>query len=154
MSQISNIQFTFEYCFQEFANDGLRTLCLASKDISESYWNTWKAKHHEARYYQSTALSLCNVCQYGAVFMPFLQWFFILVPFSRSFSFWCLFRGYFHFGAFLTVVFILMPFIKSFFILVTFSVMYIYCQFLSCFSFVQLFSFWDLLCNSFISKPE
>ncbi|XP_048732030.2 phospholipid-transporting ATPase ID-like isoform X2 [Ostrea edulis] len=32
----------------EFANDGLRTLCLASKDISESYWNTWKAKHHEA----------------------------------------------------------------------------------------------------------
>lgn len=34
---------------QEFANDGLRTLCLASKDIPEDYWKTWNAKHHEAR---------------------------------------------------------------------------------------------------------
>lgn len=32
----------------EFANDGLRTLCLASKDIPEDYWKTWNAKHHEA----------------------------------------------------------------------------------------------------------
>ncbi|XP_061173157.1 phospholipid-transporting ATPase ID-like isoform X1 [Saccostrea echinata] len=32
----------------EFANDGLRTLCLASKDISEDFWNVWKVKHHEA----------------------------------------------------------------------------------------------------------
>ncbi|XP_022330149.1 phospholipid-transporting ATPase ID-like isoform X3 [Crassostrea virginica] len=32
----------------EFANDGLRTLCLASKDIPEELWKSWSAKHHEA----------------------------------------------------------------------------------------------------------
>lgn len=39
-------------------------------------------------------------------------------PFSclsyNGFSFWCLFRGHFHFGAFFEVIFILVPFLQSF----------------------------------------
>jgi len=35
---------------QEFAQDGLRTLCLAVKDISEKEWAVWQSKHHEARF--------------------------------------------------------------------------------------------------------
>uniref|UniRef100_A0A146MAI4 Phospholipid-transporting ATPase n=1 Tax=Lygus hesperus TaxID=30085 RepID=A0A146MAI4_LYGHE len=31
-----------------FAGDGLRTLCLAVKDLDEEYFNSWKARHHEA----------------------------------------------------------------------------------------------------------
>ncbi|XP_076059333.1 ATPase phospholipid transporting 8B isoform X2 [Oratosquilla oratoria] len=32
----------------KFASDGLRTLCLAVKDLEESYFQDWKARHHEA----------------------------------------------------------------------------------------------------------
>ena len=35
-----------------FAGEGLRTLCLAVKDLDESYYNEWKERHHAA----STAL--------------------------------------------------------------------------------------------------
>lgn len=38
----------------KFAGDGLRTLCLAVRDLDEKYFNQWKARHHEA------ALSLDN----------------------------------------------------------------------------------------------
>ncbi|BES87630.1 E1-E2 ATPase [Nesidiocoris tenuis] len=31
-----------------FAGDGLRTLCLAVRDLDEDYFNGWKARHHEA----------------------------------------------------------------------------------------------------------
>ncbi|XP_064618888.1 phospholipid-transporting ATPase ID-like isoform X5 [Lineus longissimus] len=32
----------------DFANEGLRTLCLAQKDISEEYYNSWKKDYHDA----------------------------------------------------------------------------------------------------------
>ncbi|XP_045128293.1 phospholipid-transporting ATPase ID-like isoform X3 [Portunus trituberculatus] len=31
-----------------FAGDGLRTLCLAYKDLEEDYFQDWKSRHHEA----------------------------------------------------------------------------------------------------------
>lgn len=31
-----------------FAGDGLRTLCLAYKDLEENYFQNWKSRHHEA----------------------------------------------------------------------------------------------------------
>lgn len=31
-----------------FAGDGLRTLCLAYKDLEEDYFQNWKTRHHEA----------------------------------------------------------------------------------------------------------
>ncbi|XP_069187233.1 phospholipid-transporting ATPase ID isoform X2 [Procambarus clarkii] len=31
-----------------FAGDGLRTLCLAYKDLDEDYFQNWKSRHHEA----------------------------------------------------------------------------------------------------------
>ncbi len=34
--------------YQDFAQEGLRTLCLASKEIDPSYYVEWKKKHHEA----------------------------------------------------------------------------------------------------------
>lgn len=37
-----------------FAGDGLRTLCLAVRELDENYFNQWKARHHEA------ALSMDN----------------------------------------------------------------------------------------------
>lgn len=37
---------------QEFAGEGLRTLVLAHKELDEAYFQSWKARHHEA----STAL--------------------------------------------------------------------------------------------------
>ena len=33
---------------QEFANEGLRTLALAYKDLEEDYFSQWKQRHHEA----------------------------------------------------------------------------------------------------------
>ncbi|XP_038076236.1 phospholipid-transporting ATPase ID-like isoform X3 [Patiria miniata] len=33
---------------QDFAGEGLRTLCLAMKDIDEDYYQAWKRKHHAA----------------------------------------------------------------------------------------------------------
>lgn len=38
----------------KFAGEGLRTLCLAYRDIEESFYDDWKTRHHEA------ALSLDN----------------------------------------------------------------------------------------------
>ena len=35
---------------QEFAGAGLRTLCLAVKEIDESYFEDWKRRYHLARY--------------------------------------------------------------------------------------------------------
>lgn len=35
--------------FQEFAQEGLRTLCLAVKDISSSEYTSWARKFKEAR---------------------------------------------------------------------------------------------------------
>jgi hypothetical protein len=35
---------------QSFAQDGLRTLCCAVKDISPAYFHEWKIRHHAARY--------------------------------------------------------------------------------------------------------
>ncbi|XP_014251342.1 phospholipid-transporting ATPase ID [Cimex lectularius] len=32
----------------KFAGDGLRTLCLAVRDLDEAYFNLWKQRHHEA----------------------------------------------------------------------------------------------------------
>ncbi|XP_023245345.1 phospholipid-transporting ATPase ID [Copidosoma floridanum] len=32
----------------KFAGEGLRTLCLSTKDLDESYFNDWKQRHHEA----------------------------------------------------------------------------------------------------------
>ncbi|KAL1117506.1 hypothetical protein AAG570_003825, partial [Ranatra chinensis] len=32
----------------KFASDGLRTLCLAVRDLDENFFTQWKAKHHEA----------------------------------------------------------------------------------------------------------
>lgn len=32
----------------KFAGDGLRTLCLAVRDLDENYFNQWKSRHHEA----------------------------------------------------------------------------------------------------------
>ena len=40
----------FIFILQLFAQDGLRTLCLAYKDIDENTYNDWKTKHHAARY--------------------------------------------------------------------------------------------------------
>jgi hypothetical protein len=42
------------YMFQKFAGEGLRTLCLAVRDLDEMFFNDWKHRHHEA------ALSLDN----------------------------------------------------------------------------------------------
>lgn len=32
-------------CFQEYAADGLRTLALAYRDVSEDEWETWSESH-------------------------------------------------------------------------------------------------------------
>ena len=40
--------------FQKFAGEGLRTLCLAVRDLDEMFFNDWKHRHQEA------ALSLDN----------------------------------------------------------------------------------------------
>jgi len=42
------------YVFQKFAGEGLRTLCLAVRDLEEMFFNDWKHRHQEA------ALSLDN----------------------------------------------------------------------------------------------
>lgn len=34
---------------QDYAHEGLRTLCLAQKEISEGEYSAWEQKHHEAR---------------------------------------------------------------------------------------------------------
>ena len=34
---------------QDYAHEGLRTLCLAQKEIPESEYIAWEQKHHEAR---------------------------------------------------------------------------------------------------------
>ena len=34
---------------QDYAHEGLRTLCLAQKEIPESEYMDWERKHHEAR---------------------------------------------------------------------------------------------------------
>ena len=34
---------------QDYAHEGLRTLCLAQKEIPESEYMAWEQKHHEAR---------------------------------------------------------------------------------------------------------
>ena len=39
--------------FQEFAQEGLRTLCLAVKDISNTEYTTWAKKFKEARFVYS-----------------------------------------------------------------------------------------------------
>lgn len=33
---------------QKFAGEGLRTLCLASRDLDEEFFNDWKQRHQEA----------------------------------------------------------------------------------------------------------
>ena len=33
---------------QKFAGEGLRTLCLAVRDVDEAYFEDWKDRHHEA----------------------------------------------------------------------------------------------------------
>ncbi len=33
---------------QKFAGEGLRTLCLAIRDVDEAYFEDWKERHHEA----------------------------------------------------------------------------------------------------------
>lgn len=33
---------------QKFAGEGLRTLCLATRDLDEDYFNNWKQRHQEA----------------------------------------------------------------------------------------------------------
>lgn len=33
---------------QKFAGEGLRTLCLATRDLDEEYFNNWKQRHQEA----------------------------------------------------------------------------------------------------------
>jgi hypothetical protein len=33
---------------QKFAGEGLRTLCLASRDLDEDFFNNWKQRHQEA----------------------------------------------------------------------------------------------------------
>ena len=37
------------FVFQTFAQDGLRTLCCAVKDIDASEFEEWRKKHHDAR---------------------------------------------------------------------------------------------------------
>ena len=37
------------FCFQDFACDGLRTLCLASKELSESEFQDWYETYQAAR---------------------------------------------------------------------------------------------------------
>ena len=44
--------------WQDFAQSGLRTLCLAVKDIDPQLYERWRVKHHEARYGQSSPLSI------------------------------------------------------------------------------------------------
>lgn len=34
--------------FQKFAGEGLRTLCLAVRDLDERFFNNWKQRHQEA----------------------------------------------------------------------------------------------------------
>jgi len=60
--------------FQEFAQEGLRTLCLAVKDISNTEYTTWAKKFKEARFVYS--------------FLEILLWTFIdctvNTPFNRT----------------------------------------------------------------------
>lgn len=37
--------FVFVCAFQEYAADGLRTLALAYRDLSEDEWEAWSASH-------------------------------------------------------------------------------------------------------------
>ncbi|XP_060085914.1 phospholipid-transporting ATPase ID-like [Ylistrum balloti] len=47
-SSCDNAKELCTHHLNEFAQDGLRTLCLAEKQIPENVWETWKKKHHEA----------------------------------------------------------------------------------------------------------
>ena len=37
-----------KFLFQNFAVDGLRTLCLGTRDLTEQEFSDWKASHHNA----------------------------------------------------------------------------------------------------------
>ena len=38
------------YVVQDFAQDGLRTLCLAYKEIDPAMFSEWKKRHNDATY--------------------------------------------------------------------------------------------------------
>lgn len=40
--------FLYIWLFQRFAGEGLRTLCLAVKELDEKDFEAWRVKHHEA----------------------------------------------------------------------------------------------------------
>ena len=46
------------FLWQDFAQSGLRTLCLAVKDIDPQLYEQWRVKHHEARYGHLYPLSI------------------------------------------------------------------------------------------------
>ncbi|OWF34874.1 phospholipid-transporting ATPase ID [Mizuhopecten yessoensis] len=47
-SSCANAKELCTHHLNEFAQDGLRTLCLAEKVIPQSQWDAWQKKHHEA----------------------------------------------------------------------------------------------------------
>ncbi|RZF43705.1 hypothetical protein LSTR_LSTR017412 [Laodelphax striatellus] len=42
------VQLKFVLYSQKFAGEGLRTLCLAVRDLDETFFSQWKERHHEA----------------------------------------------------------------------------------------------------------
>ena len=54
---------------QDFAADGLRTLCCAVKVIDEAYYNEWNEKYHEARY--NIYLSMYKFIVLLSIMVPF-----------------------------------------------------------------------------------
>ena len=40
--------FICNFSFQKFASDGLRTLCLAYKDLTAAQFDAWKESHQQA----------------------------------------------------------------------------------------------------------
>lgn len=43
-----NVKLTTDQALEEFANKGLRTLCLGYKELSKSEYDEWASKYHEA----------------------------------------------------------------------------------------------------------
>lgn len=43
------LKYLNDLTFQTFAQDGLRTLCCAVKEIDPAFFEEWSERHHEAR---------------------------------------------------------------------------------------------------------
>ena len=77
----------FSFLFQKFASEGLRTLVLGVKDLTQELFDEWKTEHHKVG---NLAFFLQNFKKYKSVlllldfFMNYLFYFFPKIFFSLT----------------------------------------------------------------------